>query len=91
MDIIEALRKVAKNEADISRVLADAKSSRNQAAGDVGAQYEYARPEQTVAWKAADEIERLREALRDAREDITGNFPNTALATINAALGDNDK
>jgi hypothetical protein len=38
--------------------------------------------------KADAEIERLREALRDAREDITGNFPNTAVATIDAALGE---
>lgn len=60
----ERLRESARGTARASQMIADDKSARNQAAGDVGACYEGLRPEQTCEWQGADEIELLRTVIR---------------------------
>jgi hypothetical protein len=62
-DLIERLRKGGEGTARATQMLADAKSHRNQAAGDQDACYMGLTPEQTVEWKAADLIAQLRDAL----------------------------
>jgi hypothetical protein len=64
-DIVEQLRQKAHGSAEASQMLARAKSERNKAAGDVGADYEGGTPEQMIEWRAADEIVRLRGLLAD--------------------------
>ena len=71
MDLIERLRQKARSSAEASQMLARAKSERNQAAGDVGANYEGGTPEQMIEWKAANEIERLRYAARGGNAEKT--------------------
>lgn len=63
MDIVAALRSRAEMSAKAMQLMARSKSERNQAAGDVGAIYDGGTREQTVEWRAAEEIERLRTAL----------------------------
>lgn len=78
-DIVTQLRKDAEGTAAASKLIADAKSFRNQQAGDVEAYYENLTPQQTISWQAADEIERLRAVvcalrlggdLQEVRRDI---------------------
>lgn len=66
MDIVAALRSRAEMSAKAMQLMAQSKSERNQAAGDVGASYDGGTKEQTVEWRAADEIERLRRPFRHA-------------------------
>ena len=58
--IPERLRTAAEGVAKATQMMADAKSRRNQEAGDVGACYSGLKKEETVEWQAADMIERLR-------------------------------
>ena len=67
MNLIEQLRESARLSAEATQLLAGAKSKRNAANGDVGAQYKGGTPEQMVEWKAADEIWCLREIVREVR------------------------
>jgi hypothetical protein len=60
-DLIARLRNGAMSTARASRMLADDKSARNQAAGDVDACYMGVKPEETDEWRAANQIERLCE------------------------------
>lgn len=60
MDLIERLKSQAEQAAKATQMIADAKSQRNQAAGDVDACYMGVTKERTLEWQAADEIERLR-------------------------------
>lgn len=62
-DIVERLKAQAKSASDAARLMAEAKSARNQAAGDVGAEYMWPKPEQTLEWRAAEEIVTLRSLL----------------------------
>lgn len=74
MDLIERLRSQANGAAKASQMIADAKSQRNQAAGDVDACYMGVTKERTLEWQAADEIERLESELRifmDVYADIS--------------------
>ena len=66
MDIVAALRSRAEMSAKAMQLMAQSKSERNQAAGDAGASYDGGTREQTVEWRAAEEIERLRSLLRRA-------------------------
>lgn len=77
MDIVAALRSRAEMSAKAMQLMAQSKSERNQAAGDVGANYDGGTKEQTVEWKAADEIERLRKAVD--RMQIGGNHVASVL------------
>lgn len=72
MDIVKALRSRAEMSAKAMQLLALSKSERNQAAGDVGANYDGGTREQTVEWRAANEIERLRDALERIRTETRG-------------------
>lgn len=67
--LIERLRTAAEATAAATQMMADAKSQRNQSAGDVGACYEGLKKEQTNEWQAADLIATLaaeRDRLREA-------------------------
>ena len=81
MDLVEQLREDARAESRASEAVARAKSARNQAAGDVGAFYDWMKPEGSSAWQAADEIERLRDALRPFAGEST-NYDGDALDTL---------
>ena len=63
--IPERLRTAAEGVAKATQMMAEAKSQRNQAAGDVGACYEGLKKEQTAEWQAAAMIERYEAALRE--------------------------
>ena len=63
--LVERLRKQAQSVSQVSKALAADKSARNQAAGDIGAEYVGAIPEQTLEWQAADEIEQQRVYLEE--------------------------
>lgn len=71
MDIVAALRSRAEMSAKAMQLLAQSKSERNQAAGDAGANYDGGTREQTVEWRAADEIERLHSILDATHKLIT--------------------
>lgn len=58
-NLVTALREAARAHSQASELWAKGKSARNQAAGDEGASYMWQKPEDTLPWKAADEIERL--------------------------------
>ena len=67
MNLVERLRLKARGSAETSQMIARSKSERNQAAGDIGANYEGGTPEQMLEWKAADELEALRRIVGDFR------------------------
>lgn len=67
MDLIDQLRQEAASESKASKVIADLKSARNRDAGDEGTSYAWALPEQTVSWRAADEIWALRQIVSGVR------------------------
>lgn len=70
-DLVTKLRKSAEGTARATQMLADAKSARNQAAeGGDWPSYQGLKPEQTTEWKAADEIERLREKVKILEAEI---------------------
>lgn len=75
--LIERLRQQAKGASEAERMMAQGKSARNQAAGDDGASYMWSKPEQTLEWQAADEIERLKTELSRAYRATYGLY-NTA-------------
>ena len=85
MTLIKQLRQSARQSAEASQLLARAKSERNQAAGDAGANYDGGTPEQMLEWKAADEIERLEKMVRYA-SDKGVTFPPDTLPTVRAAV-----
>jgi hypothetical protein len=62
--IPERLRTAAEGVEKATQMMADAKSKRNQAAGDVGANYQGLPKERTAEWQAADMIERYEAALK---------------------------
>ena len=68
--IPERLRTAAEGVERATQMMADAKSRRNQAAGDVGACYSGLTKEQTTEWQAADIIERSKAALIAAKKHI---------------------
>ena len=59
-DLIERLSMQAAQESKISRQMAEEKSRRQPGNPTGECVYMWAKPEQTVSWQAADEIERLR-------------------------------
>jgi hypothetical protein len=71
MDIVEELESHAQSTAKVSKWLATGKMARNEAAGDVGATYAFALPEQTVEGRAAAEIKRLRAVLDATHKLVT--------------------
>lgn len=68
--IPERLRTAAAGVEMATKMMADAKSARNQAAGDKDARYMGLRKEDTAEWQAADLIERLQKALAHTRNRI---------------------
>jgi hypothetical protein len=79
MDIVEELETHAKSAAKASKLLAIGKMARNEAAGDAGATYDHALPEQTVEGRAAAEIKRLRARLEEIASQCH-NLPRSATA-----------
>ena len=71
MNIVAALRSRAEMSAKAMQLMAQSKSARNQAAGDVSASYDAGTREQTIEWRAADEIERLRSVLDATHKLVT--------------------
>ena len=70
-DLVERLREAARQSSEFSRRMAEDKSARNRAAGDEGANYGWAAPEQTLEGQAAARIEALeKEALILRARDI---------------------
>lgn len=63
--IVTRLRMTAQQHARASQMLAADKTVRNRAAGEPDALYLGATQEQTLEWKAADEIQRLRNQVTD--------------------------
>ena len=75
--IPERLRTAAEGVAKATQAMADAKSRRNRAAGDVGACYSGLDKELTAEWQAADELELLRglvAELHDSMQSEAGNM-----------------
>ena len=62
--IPERLRTAAEGVERATQMMADAKSNRNQAAGDVGANYQGLPKERTAEWQAADMIEKYETTLK---------------------------
>ena len=87
--LVERLRQQAKGASEAERMMAEAKSARNQAAGDDGASYMWSKPEQTLEWQAADEIERLRTELSRAYRATYGlyNAAREARTPSDAMMG----
>lgn len=75
MNLVDRLKQAAVSTAKASQMIADAKTSRNQAAGDLDAKYLGLEAHETLEWKAAEEIWCLREVLRGVRiMDQVGAF-----------------
>lgn len=84
--IPERLRCAAEGVAKATQMMADAKSKRNQAAGDVGASYSGLKREQTAEWQAADMIERYI-ALLERTRTILGNMAQEREGFWNSLFG----
>lgn len=73
--LVEQLRLEAQNVSEASKLMAQAKSRRQGDGPPRDDLYSWAKPEQTIQWKAATRIEALEAALRSVAETCREEIP----------------